>query len=537
LAGQALYLKYRPHVFADMIGQAHITETLRNTLVQNRLRHAYLFSGPRGTGKTTTARLLAKAVNCTYADASLRPCDQCAACVAVNEGRFLDLIEIDAASNNGIEDVRELRDKIGFAPNEGRYKVYVIDEVHRFSASAFDALLKTLEEPPGHAVFILATTELDKVPATIKSRCLKFEFRRVSTQEVADRLQGIAELEGLQIERAALELVARQGTGSVRDSISLLDQIVVDPNQPITLELAQAVLGTANHRAVAQIVDAICDNAAGRGLELLNQAIDEGADPRQLGGQIIEHLRAVLLAQTGGAEIVEGSEDQRAVYTAQAGRIPRGALLKAIRLWNQALLDLRASWQPQLPLELALIESTRPTAEEVATVAVARPAPVKSKTSSKQPEPEAELDADDGDEIDEDEIIEDGEGKPITLTDIRNLWPSFLAQIRTRENFSPLANRLELMEAVALKGNLLSIAPKEENSSNPVLRSRLSDLDERAFRKVIWNHISANLNFKVVATARASSGGDQPNVSEHLQSLQNELGGKLRARSRQTKQS
>lgn len=522
MAGQALYLKYRPHVFADMIGQAHITETIRSALVQNRLRHAYLFSGPRGTGKTTTARLLAKAVNCTYADPNLRPCDQCEACIAVNEGRFLDLIEIDAASNNGVDDVRELRDKIGFAPNEGRYKVYVIDEVHRFSGAAFDALLKTLEEPPEHALFILATTELDKVPATIKSRCLKFEFRRVSTSEVADRLQAIAQLEGLQIERAALELVARQGTGSVRDSISLLDQIVVDPNQAVTLEMAEAVLGTTNHRAIAHIVDTICDNDAGRGLELLNQAIDEGADPRQLGGQMIEHLRAVLVAQTGGAELVEGSEDQRAILAAQAARIQRGTLIKAVRLWNQAVADLRASWQPQLPLELALIESTRPAVEETASVA-ARPAPVKSKLKQ-QPEPEQEP---------ETEEIEE-KGSETTLAEIRKIWGQVIDTIRSRDEFLPLVNRLELMDVRSLNGNLLTLSPREGNEGNPVLRNNWSERDQKALRKVIWNFTKANLNFKVVSSAKAN-GNDQPDLPEHIQSLQQELGGKVSTRPRQKK--
>ena len=354
---QALYLAWRPMRFEDVIGQEHITRTLRNSLKSGRIRHAYLFSGPRGTGKTTTARLLAKAVNCAHEDAGQRPCNECAACRSVNEGRYLDLIEIDAATHTGVDDVRDLRDKIAFSPGEGSYKVYIIDEVHRFTGNAFDALLKTLEEPPPHAVFVLATTEIDKVPATIKSRCLPFEFRRVPLLTVADHLQKIAEAEGLHIERQALELIARQGTGSVRDSISLLDQIVTDPAEAITLALAQEVLGTASSDAVRALVDALVQGDAAAGLEVINRAVDAGSDPQQFGQQIVEQLRALLLAQTASAALVVASEEERERYQAQAGQISSSMLLRALRKFNKALADDLGGWQPQLALELALVES------------------------------------------------------------------------------------------------------------------------------------------------------------------------------------
>lgn len=388
---QALYLKWRPHTFDDVVGQEHVTRTIRNSIKTGRIRHAYLFSGPRGTGKTTSARLLAKAVNCLNPDLDNRPCNQCANCIAVNENRFLDLIEIDAASHTGVDDVRDLRDKIAFAPGEGRYKVYIIDEVHRFSGNAFDALLKTLEEPPNHALFVLATTEIDRVPATIKSRCLPFEFRRLSLREVTERLALIAQEEGLDIETAALELIAREGTGSVRDSISLLDQVVADPEETITLELTQRILGTASARAVRDLADALLKRETARGLHIINGAVDSGSDPRQFGQQIVEHLRSVLLAQTASADLLDVSLDDQQLFAQQAGMTSRSDLLRALRAFNEAVNNYTGGWQPQLALELALIESLQaPEVPMVAAQPMFQAAPPQAQAPQPQTTPEAE---------------------------------------------------------------------------------------------------------------------------------------------------
>src|SRR5262245_5018816 len=282
MAVQALYLKWRPLSFEEVVGQQHVTYTLRNALTQERIAHAYLFTGPRGTGKTTMARVLAKAVNCLAEDAASRPCNQCQHCTAVNESRFLDLIEIDAASHTSVDDVRDLRDRIAFAPNEGRYKVYIVDEVHRFSGAAFDALLKTLEEPPAHAIFVLATTEVHKVPQTILSRCQRFDFRRISVQEIVTRLADMAQAEGLDVEAPVYDLVARQATGSLRDAISLFDQLIAQPGETLTLDLAQAILGTAGIQAVQDLTTLLADGDTAGALMLINGQLDSGADPRQL---------------------------------------------------------------------------------------------------------------------------------------------------------------------------------------------------------------------------------------------------------------
>lgn len=447
MPNQALYLKYRPHVFDDMIGQEHITRSLRNALAQNRTRHAYLFSGPRGTGKTTLARIMAKAVNCLNPDASLRPCDVCASCVAVNEGRYLDLIEIDAASNNGVDDVRELRDKIGFSPNEGRFKVYVIDEVHRFSSAAFDAILKTLEEPPEHAIFILATTELDKVPATIKSRCLKFEFRRVPVATVAYRLKQIAEAEGVRIDPAALDLVARQGTGSVRDSISLLDQLIADTSVYITREDAEQILGAAGYQAVGDLVQALLERDTAKGLAILNTALEQGADPRQFGGQLVEHLHNVLLAQVGGVTLIDVTDEQRAMLAAQSEQIGRGALLRAIRAFNGALGEMRGGWQPQLPLELAFVEASRPLTETAPAPETRDPRPPRPANAPAIVTASADTESE-----------EDLPGQPgvISLAELKKHWPDVIEFLRQTDK-KPVAAQLEHAELKALEEDRLTI--------------------------------------------------------------------------------
>ncbi len=374
---QALYRKWRPQTWDEVVGQEHIVQTLRNAVRAGRVGHAYLFAGPRGTGKTTTARLLAKAVNCQSASLEERPCNRCAHCRAVNEGRFLDLIEIDAASNTSVEDVRDLRDKINFAPNEGEFKVYIVDEVHMLSTAAFNALLKTLEEPPRHAIFVLATTEVHKIPATVLSRCQRHEFRRLSVDAMVSHLTAMLQQEGIHAEAGVLELVARQATGSLRDAISLVDQLA-SSGEMLTLAQAQVVLGTAAGEAVRNIVGAWRGGDLAGGLTLINRTLDGGADPRQFARQIVDYLRGLLLIRMGTPRLVETTSEVRAEMEAQAAGVEVGALLSAIRSFNRAASEARAGWQPGLPLEMAFLEAVRgsgPEADPAAAKPIASPRP------------------------------------------------------------------------------------------------------------------------------------------------------------------
>jgi len=373
---QALYSKWRPRQWESVIGQDHIIQTLRNAVSNDRVVHAYLFSGPRGTGKTTTARLLAKAVNCLDPDLSLRPCNQCEHCEALNAGRFLDLIEIDAASNTSVDDVRDLREKINFSPNLGRYKVYVIDEVHMLSNAAFNALLKTLEEPPAHAIFILATTEAQKIPATVLSRCQRHEFRRIKVSDMVANLREMAEKEEIQVPDNVLELIARQSTGSLRDAISLLDQLS-STGKTIDLALAQTVLGTATSQAVMEVINALlaCDPRAG--LDQIHLALDAGSDVREFARQIVKYLRRLLLIQMGDTDPGGETPEIEALMQEQSKRITTSDLIRLIRIFNQVATDTRSKWHPGLPLEIAFIEGCE-------TIGATNPAP---ETSAPIPTP------------------------------------------------------------------------------------------------------------------------------------------------------
>lgn len=347
----ALYLKYRPQSFDDVAGQAPVVVTLKRALTGKRVSHAYLFTGPRGTGKTTTARLLAKGINCTKLSKDGEPCGKCDSCQAIAVGTDLDLIEIDAASNRGIDEIRELRDKVAVAPTRSVRKVYLIDEVHMLTKEAFNALLKTLEEPPAHVTFILATTEPEKVPQTIISRCQRFDFRPAATASLAKRLSEVAGKEQVTLEPEAAEIIARQAVGSFRDALSTLDLLVGSATGPVTAAAVRETLGLAGSEHLAALESALVTADRAAALEAIRTAADAGVAPETFRRDLIDVLRHRLRAVLGAEPVAAADRERVAAWDADR-------LARAIRVVTEAGGLAADSAIPELPLELAALEYT-----------------------------------------------------------------------------------------------------------------------------------------------------------------------------------
>jgi DNA polymerase-3 subunit gamma/tau len=348
--------KYRPSTFQEVVAQGHVVNTLLNSIRMGRIAHAYLFSGPRGVGKTTTARIFAKALNCPNAKEG-EPCNTCDTCVEISQGRCIDIIEIDGASNNGVEQVRTIRDSVRYMPTREKYKMYIIDEVHMLSKGAFNALLKTLEEPPAHAIFIFATTEPHRLPPTVISRCQRYDFRRIALDDIVGQLKHICLQEGIEAEDSALFAVARKGDGSMRDSESIFDQVVAFSGDRLTYESVRQVLHFVDQETFFQLTDLIITNNSSGGFALAEEVVMSGYDIQDFLSGLEEHYRNLLVARaTGETQLIEAPEDIRERYTRVAEQFSEGDLLRLLKITAQTMQAVKFSPQPRLKFEVALID-------------------------------------------------------------------------------------------------------------------------------------------------------------------------------------
>ena len=381
MAYQSLYRKYRSKDFGDLIGQRHITQTLANAIAAGRVSHAYLFCGPRGTGKTSTARVLAKALNCVNGPTA-EPCDVCPYCVSIRQGSAMDVIEIDAASNRNIDDIRQLREQVNYPPVELRYKFYIVDEVHQLTRDSFNAFLKTLEEPPAHVIFVLCTTDPHQLPATILSRCQRFDFHRITLDDIVGRLRWVVEQEGWTVEDEALYLLARVANGGMRDALSMLDQAASYAGTNITAQHVRDILGGIDLDLLLEFTGQILTRDANAVFHLIDRLLAEGKDVPQLVSELILHWRNLLRVSIGGPDaLVEFTPEQRKEMAQQSKLIDQPAIMRAITLWCEAENELRWNSQQRLLLELYSLRIMSPD-----PVPAAAPAPVQARPAPR-PEP------------------------------------------------------------------------------------------------------------------------------------------------------
>ncbi|MBQ7833990.1 MAG: DNA polymerase III subunit gamma/tau [Lachnospiraceae bacterium] len=361
----ALYRKFRPNTFEDVKGQDAIVTTLRNQIKSNRIGHAYLFCGTRGTGKTTLAKIMAKAVNCENPqDGS--PCGECAMCKAISAANNMNVMEIDAASNNGVENIREIVDAVAYSPTEGKYRVYIIDEVHMLSTGAFNALLKTLEEPPSYVIFILATTESHKIPITILSRCQRYDFKRISIDTIADRIKELTDKEQVDIEEAAIRYIARVADGSMRDALSLLDQcIAFHYGETLTYDKALSVLGAVDSSVFAALLDCVIDKNILGAIEVLDRVVMQGRELPQFVSDFTMYLRNLMMVKSSdvSAEVLEVSNEALEVLKEEAAKLELNTILRFIRIFSELSGQIKYASQKRILLEVAIIKLCKPQME------------------------------------------------------------------------------------------------------------------------------------------------------------------------------
>jgi len=468
----ALYRKYRPQTFEEVVGQEAVVRTLTNAIGTDAVRQAYLFAGPRGTGKTSMARILAKCLNCAQGPTTT-PDGTCHACRAIAAGTSLDVIEMDAASQRGIDDIREIRDRVILQPVEGRYKIYILDEAHQLTDAAWNALLKLIEEPPPHLVFVFCTTDLSKVLATVRSRCQTFVFQRPRLQDIVRKLRLIADAEKIEVPDQALALVARGARGAYRDAESTLDQLASATGNQVTVQAALELLGAVEEEALFRLCDLVIDGDTAGALTYVEELSEQGHDLSRLVGDLIEHLRQLMLAQHLGdvPEAAASSEEARERLRGQASQLGEASVLRLVDLLAVAVDDMRQGGDPRLPLELALVKITRPASdlsresiafrlerlEQGASAPAPPPPPSNSLLQAEEPtaEPESEPEPE---PVAEPDPVPVPVGAPgLELSQLQEAWARTVLPAVEARGGIPTASLLREAHPADLSGDLLTL--------------------------------------------------------------------------------
>jgi DNA polymerase-3 subunit gamma/tau len=510
--------KWRPLTFEDVVNQDHVKLTLVNAINGGRIAHAYLFSGPRGIGKTTVARILAKALNCEKGPTAT-PCNECSVCREITESRSLDVLEIDGASNRGIDEVRNLRENIKYAPLKSTYKIYIIDEVHMLTDPAFNALLKTLEEPPEHVVFIFATTASHKVPATILSRCQRFHFRRISTKEIVERLSQISLEENIRIDEDALVILAKKADGSLRDAESLLDQMVSFTEERITADTVRHLLGMVDQEILFQIGDIIGSKDVAGGLDVVSKVVDEGIDIQEFFKSLSEHLRNVLIVKTtkDTSGLIEADEGGLKRYQEQGAQFSEEDILRMIRILSDHEFNLRRSPLPRLELEMAILRLIKMDSSVTLEEIFKRLDSIGSSADHKaflfpRDKKKEELGLFDEPKSDTKQDPAVASAPPVegatTLEFIRNRWTGILGKVKKRK--ISLASFLASGTPADVSKDVLTISFGQGNGFG----IEMIEKEKKIITEVLQEEIGEPFDFKCIIDERQASQGSSPSPEE-----------------------
>ena len=510
---KALYRVYRPKTFGDVVGQEHIVKTLKNQIKNNNIGHAYLFSGTRGTGKTSTAKIFARAVNCLN-PINEEPCNECEICIDALNDNIMDIVEIDAASNNSVDDIRELRESVKYTPSKAKYKVYIIDEVHMLSQGAFNALLKTLEEPPSYVIFILATTEPHKIPATILSRCQRFDFKRVSSKDIASRMSYICKKENIEAEEKALSLIARNSQGALRDALSILDQCMSFGNEKIEYNDVIELLGTVNIDELFELSQSIIDENTKKSLEILNEFIIWGKDIRNLINDLIDHFRNLMVCKVSKDldEIISLPEESIERLKEQSQNVNINDLIRILNILSETQDSMKSSSNTRILAEVTIMKIAQPMFDESKEALIKRIENLEEKIESgniKVSTVQIEQSKDVKSQIIEDDKVEENKEdvayEEVKSEDVRlveSSWKKITQKIKDDRKLS-VAALLKEVNTFNVKDNILYLI---FNDNFSFARSRLNSKDTIEYvESIIREVLNRSFNIQIYLKSEVAS--------------------------------